>query len=358
MRKFFRKLHTWLAIPVGIIISITCLTGAILVFQEEILELANPGHYFVKEIKGSPIPIEELIAIVDKQLDNNSVAGVKIPSDPERTYTMTLKEGFRISAFVNPYTGEITGIYNFREHPFFTIMSIHRWLLDGSRTWGKYTVGISTLLFAIILISGIIIWFPREFKKNRFKVQFKKGRKRLWYDCHNVLGFYACLVLLICALTGLMWSFDWYNNTVLKIFGAQVPTEQGHGKGGKNTEDKTLNTSCWQNLYEQLKSKVPDHEYIRIQNGAAEVHLKSAPTSRANDIYKFNTETGQIIKNIPYKQQETTSKTWGWIYALHVGNYWGIWSKIFTFTFALVGASLPITGYYIWFSKKKKKKKR
>ncbi len=39
MRKFFAKVHLWLSIPFGIIIAIVCLTGAILVFETEILEL-------------------------------------------------------------------------------------------------------------------------------------------------------------------------------------------------------------------------------------------------------------------------------------------------------------------------------
>ena len=36
MRKLFAKIHLWLSIPLGILISIICLTGAILVFEQEI----------------------------------------------------------------------------------------------------------------------------------------------------------------------------------------------------------------------------------------------------------------------------------------------------------------------------------
>lgn len=52
MKKFFAKIHLWLSIPFGIIIAIVCLTGAILVFETEILELCYPSRYFVKEVKG------------------------------------------------------------------------------------------------------------------------------------------------------------------------------------------------------------------------------------------------------------------------------------------------------------------
>lgn len=359
MRIFLKKLHKWLSLPVGIIITIVCLTGAILVFQDEILELANPTHYYIDEIKESPIPLAELIPIVNAQLDSNTVASVKITSDPKRTYTMSLTKGFRESAFVNQYTGEVTGYYKFRESTFFTIMTLHRWLMDGSRTWGKYTVGISTLLFTIILISGFFVWMPRRFNKSRFKIQFRKGKKRLFYDLHNVLGAYACLVLLICALTGMMWSFDWYRNSVFRLFGAEIKQEQGHGGGqrGEKKEKQETNILNWQKIFDNLAASNKDYEYIQIQDGSASVHLKSSITSRASDKYGFNKESGEITKTTLFKDQETTTKVWAWVYSLHVGNYWGIWSKIFTCFFSLVGASLPITGYYIFFIKRRKTKK-
>ena len=359
MRTFLRRLHKWLSLPAGILITIMCLTGAILVFQDEIQELSNPTHYFVKEVKDAPIPLDQLIPMVNAQLDSNTVADVKISADLKRTYTMTLKEGFRVSAFVDQYTGKVTGMYKFRESPFFTIMSLHRWLLDGSRTWGKYTMGISTLLFVFILITGFIVWMPRRFKRSRFKIQFRKGKKRLLYDLHSVLGAYASLILLICALTGLVWSFDWYRNGLFIIFGAEVAKEQPRGNSKKeNPEKSELNIANWQKAFDTLKMLNPDYEYIRMQDASAVVHQKSSITSRATDKSKFDPETGEITKTILFKDQEKTTRIWAWVYSLHVGNYWGIWSKIFTCLFALIGASLPLTGYYIFFVKNRNKKRK
>lgn len=111
-RKFFKKVHLWLSLPVGLIITIICITGAILSFETEILEVYYPERYFVKEVKESKIPVDQLIPIVNTQLKDNTVASIKINSNPERTYIASLANGFRISAFVDPYTGELKGIYN------------------------------------------------------------------------------------------------------------------------------------------------------------------------------------------------------------------------------------------------------
>lgn len=358
MRHFFKKVHKWLAIPAGIIISFTCLTGAILVFQDEILEFANPSHYFVQEVKAQPISLDKLIPIVNQQLEKNSVESVRISSDPKRTYTMTLSEGFRVSAFVDQYTGKVTGYYKVRESPFFTIMSLHRWLMDGSRTVGKYTVGIATLLFAVILISGAVIWFPKNRKalKSAFSMKLGAGPKRLYFDLHRVLGIYACLLLLICALTGLMWSFEWYQKSVFSVFGAEMPKGEGHGGRGEGKRQKPqVNFNTWQPVAEYLQKQNPENEYIRLSDGKASVHQKYMITSRATDDYVFDKKTAEITETILYEAQPKTTRIWGWVYSLHVGNYWGIWSKILTFVAALIGASLPITGYYLTLKKRKKK---
>ena len=153
MRRFFINVHFWLSIPAGIIISIVCLTGAILSFSDEILEIIYPERYFVEVPEGmKPLPLKELVDKANEQLAENSVASIRFEPDPARTYTLGLKEGFRVSAFINPYTGELTGIYHYQQSFFYKMMALHRWLMDGSRTVGKATVGISTAVFIFILI--------------------------------------------------------------------------------------------------------------------------------------------------------------------------------------------------------------
>src|SRR5690554_6696117 len=120
MRRFFINIHFWLSIPAGIIISVVCLTGAILSFSDEILELVYPERYFVDVSEGlKPLAIKDLIEKANYQLADNSVASIRIEPDPERTYTLGLKEGVRVSAFINPYTGELTGIYHYQQSFFY-----------------------------------------------------------------------------------------------------------------------------------------------------------------------------------------------------------------------------------------------
>ena len=79
---------------------------------------------------------------------------------------------------------------------------------------------------------------------------------------------------------------------------------------------------------------------------------------RASDRYSFNTDNGEFTETNLYQHQDKSGKIRGWIYSVHVGNWGGMLTRILTFIAALIGASLPLTGYYLWVKKLMNKRKR
>ena len=137
MRKFFKNIHLWLSVPVGVIITIICLTGSILIFETEIMEALYPDRYFIKEVSEKPIPIDKLITNVSKEIpDSVSITGVTIPSDPKRAYIFSLSKPRRASVYVDQYSGNIK-FYNQRSQFFMTVFRLHRWLLDSAKSDGS-----------------------------------------------------------------------------------------------------------------------------------------------------------------------------------------------------------------------------
>lgn len=399
MRKIFRNIHLWLSVPFGILITLICFSGAALVFEKEVMELCHRELYFVKKVEAAPLPMEQLMTKVAATLpDSVSVTGVNISSDSERAYQVTLSKPRRASMYVDQYTGEIMGKYE--RAPFFNFMfRMHRWLLDsmkqdGGIFWGKMIVGTSTLMFVFVLISGIVVWWPRTRKalKNSLKIVANKGWRRFWYDLHVAGGMYALVFLLAMALTGLTWSFQWYRTGFYKTFGVEVQPSMGHGnaaanataKGGKREESpegrsgrpgnrgekpegrgehsesregrKRSPYTNWQQIYEQLAEANPDYKLISISDGSASVALPRFGNQRGTDRYKFNPRNGEITETTLYKDLDNSGKIRGWIYSVHVGSWGGMLTRILTFIAALVGASLPLTGYYLWIRRLMKRK--
>lgn len=379
MRKLFAKIHLWLSIPFGIIIAIVCLTGAILVFETEILEICYPSRYFVKEVKGEPLPPAALLNAARQQLpDSVKINGLRVMQDPKRTYQVVLP-GKKAAAFIDPYTAEITGIDNGQGF-FMQMMRLHRWLLDSykrddSFALGKAVVGYSTLVLAFILISGLVIWYPRNKKalKNRLKIKTKAGWYRFFYDLHVSGGFYATLLLLVLTLTGLTWSFGWYRDAFYTVFGVETAQTQGHtqapassdlkGKSGergtreRGSKEKVTNYVQWATVLADLQNRYPRYNSITIQDGSATVSAAQYGNTRGSDRYTFDPANGEITDVQLYKDLPNSGKIRGWIYSVHVGSWGGLTTRILSCLVSFLGAVFAITGYYFWIKKKIRKKK-
>lgn len=68
------------------------------------------------------------------------------------------------------------------------------------------------------------------------------------------------------------------------------------------------------------------------------------------------------IEALPYSGKRLSDLAFAdWLrksnYALHVGAIGGLFTKIIAFITSLICASLPITGFYVWWGKRKKTKK-
>ena len=393
MKKIFRKIHLWLSVPFGLIITLVCFSGAMLVFENEVNEWFRRDLYYVETVKESPLPMDKLLEKVATTLpDSVPVTGVSISSDPGRAYQVSLSKPRRASLYVDQYTGEVKGKSE-RSGFFMFMFRMHRWLLDSMNPgnegifWGKMIVGVSTLLLVFVLISGIVIWWPRTRKalKNSLKITATKGWRRFWYDLHVAGGMYALIFLLAMALTGLTWSFPWYRTAFYKVFGVEVQQRaaQGHEqksdaqkrntklaahrekkregnevrKGERSRRPENNHSDMysvtspfvyWQEIYDKLRRQNPEYKQISISSGTASVSFNRFGNQRASDRYSFNTDNGEFTETSLYQHQDKSGKIRGWIYSVHVGNWGGMFTRILTFIAALLGSALPLTGYYLW----------
>ena len=362
IKKVFRKIHLWLSVPTGIIITLICFSGAMLVFEKEITEACRPELYFVKEAKGEPIPMQELMEKVGETLpDSVSITGVTVYPNRMRTYQVSLSKPRRASIYVNQYTGEVTG--RSERLPFFdTMFRLHRWLLgassnDNGIAWGKLLTGICTLVLVFILITGILMWLTNRNKPLRasLAIHVTKGWGRFWHDLHVAGGIYATIFLLALALTGLTWSFSWYRTGFYACFGIESSAEGGashgggrHGGGGFGFHHRSPYRH-WDEVLEEVAKKNPGYRQITLKPEVAEVVPEGRLSLRATDKYSYNRRSGEITDVKLYSSESKDTKVRSGVYMVHTGSWGGIFTRILTFLAAIIGATLPLTGYWLWF---------
>lgn len=367
-----------MSVPFGIVITLVCFSGAMLVFEKELTRLFGEDIYKVEKTDGRPLSVDSVAAVVARTLPEGvRVTGVTVGGDPAEAYKVNLSKPKRAAVYVDQYTGEVKGR---QERPaFFSAMfRLHRWLLDTGRpegrpAWGKIIVGVSTIMFVVALVSGVAVWWPktRRALRNGLKISVRKGSFRLWRSLHVAGGMYALLLLLAMALTGLTWSFPWYRSAFYAVFGVEMTAKGGaHGADdGKNDGGKERNgrsgrrraaaaePAVWQKVYDRLRADNPHSASITVGNGTASVTFSKFGNSRAADRYTFDRHTGHITSAVKYADSAPSGKLRGWIYSVHTGTFGGLLTRVLWFIASLFGASLPLTGYWLWLRRLRKKRR-
>lgn len=362
IKEIIRQIHLWLGLASGLVVFILGLTGAIYTFEKELKEVFYRDRLYVDvPANGQRLPLSTLLPIAEKALGKErKISRGELSQKPGRTYMFRAMKLDRKAfgywnyytyyqkVYLNPYTGKVVFKENAKKEFFTVVLALHMNLLLGN-TVGHFVVRWSVVCFALLLLSGLVLWWPKRWKpkqlKKSFKVKWNAKFRRLNYDLHNVLGFYALLVLMVIALTGLAWSFELTSDTKSPVLSDTTRT------------DLVMPADL---ILKQTLTAAPATAYFlynfpSTKSGTVGVTAYQSTGSLYDKLqYRYDRYTGKLLKATkPFGELSGTEQLKALNYDLHTGAVLGIWGKIMVFISSLIAASLPITGFLIWWKKKK-----
>ncbi len=367
IKKYFLKinawLHLWLGVISGVIVIIVSVTGCVLVFEQEIRQLTSPWLH--AEIKGEQLPPSVLYKAVENVLPNKEIYSIWYHGEGKTAHFSLNSDSL---VYINPYTAEIVAMVDHED--FFHFIEEGHFYLWFPKEIGEQIVGWGTFIFFFLLLSGIIMWWPKRWNRiernNSFKIKWKARFKRLNYDLHNVLGFYSLTIALIIAITGLVMSFSWFNKGVYWLSGG-IKKEQIISKSDTSQNQQLVSLlqvdKAWKKGIEEIGDYNKDHIIVSFPKKAS--NAIELCTDMHNGSWRYVNLNQHTLKELPSSQLKMKDEQFAnWLmrnnFSLHIGGIFGLTTKIFYFIVSLICASLPITGFYIWWGKggKNKFKKR
>jgi uncharacterized iron-regulated membrane protein len=369
LKYWIGQLHLWLGLTSGLVVLIVSVTGCLFVFQQEILEAKHKEWFFVEPSPAAPLPLgklkEKAQAVLGPDRPINSITAYPQRdrnwefmayrgNDTALTYFGAV-EYYR-SVFLNPYTGAVTGLRDYKYDFFFIVKDLH-WSLLLNTPYGQPIVGWSTMIFVILLITGIVLWWPKKWTKTwrdqSFKIKWKASFKRVNYDLHNVPGFYSLLPALIVAYTGLVFAFSW-----LSPAPAPQTVKRSDSAGPISASDPL------ERALQTAKYQLPEASRFSLSPAAGKegvIYLyayKNTDTYFGYDVLQFDQYSGFLLHHGRDKEKRAVQRLFEKNYDIHVGAIGGLTGKIIAFIASLVCASLPVTGFLVWWGKRNKKSRQ
>lgn len=373
-KKTLRNLHLWLGMFSGIIVFAIAITGAIYVFSYEIKSMLYKEHEIIEIPENqNRVSLTKLVETASSQFENKySFQNIVIPNFPDHSITVNFMETdegafgysnyvkFHKTVYLNPYTGKVIHVENSKWEFFNIILAIHMNLFMGYNSVSHFLIVTSIWVFVIMLLTGLVLWWPKKKqRKTNFWFRWKKTSKwkRKNYDLHRILGFYSFAIALVMALTGLMWASKSFNASVKWI-----------ANGGKTvireeipkTKEIDIVKYPLENILDTTLTNIPESKYILIRKHPKPSipYIVRAYTSEHlnyNRIEMFyDKKTAELLSKKTFDEKNNGEKIQALNYDIHVGSIGGLPTKILALLVSLIIASLPVSGFLIWYGRNKK----
>jgi uncharacterized iron-regulated membrane protein len=366
LKKVIGKIHLWLGLSSGLIVFIIAITGCIYAFQAEIQDATQP-YRFVEAQNKPVLPPSQLKAIAEKELPGKKIHAVLYakPGKAAQVIFYNFEPEYYYLVYMNPYTGEVLQVRD-ENAGFFRFILLGHFYLWLPYEIGQPVVASATLVFLVMLISGIILWWPKNkaAAKQRFSIKWSARWRRKNYDLHNVLGFYATWIAIILVVTGLVWGFQWFATGLYTIAGGEKSLM--YVDPASDTTHRVLASApVIDQVWDKIKIEHPVAEVVEVHipetsASSIAVTINSDENTYWKTDYRYFDQYSLKELSVDhvygrFGKSSVADKLIRMNYDIHVGAIFGIAGKILMFCISLICASLPVTGCYIWWGRRKKK---
>ncbi|WP_431217248.1 PepSY-associated TM helix domain-containing protein [Puia sp. P3] len=361
-KKLIRTLHLWLGLTSGLVVFTIAVCAAILVFEDEGRDYFQHDFYHVATVGARRLPVKQLVDTFKVHFPKDKITNIRWKEKADAAVLFISRKNITVS--IDPYTSGIIGVQRQTRDFYSVVLDLHTHLLMGD--FGNAIIKANVLIFFIMCVSGLILWWPKQkrFFKQAVRINFRtKNWKRLNWDLHSVLGFYALIVLFIVSLTGMFMVYDSVKQLAGFVTHSPVPPKEVQLKsvrgeaGVKYSIDKAYATmaSMYPGATETFITPAGD------STGSIRVLMRYPyAIARRQNSMVFDQYSGKVLKTELYTQYTGYDYVAKSNYNLHTGKIaaLGIGSKIIWFLAALIAASMPVTGFMIWLGRKSGRKSR
>ncbi|MCU7551801.1 PepSY domain-containing protein [Chitinophagaceae bacterium LB-8] len=338
--------HHWCGLIVGFFLLVMSTSGAILVFSEEIEEVADHAWAKVDNPAGTFAYDASFKAVREKYPEWE--IRIYPQHGPNRAIIYDLrKKEQRKKIFAHPLNGQILHISD-NAHKAFErqVLLLHYTWFAG--TPGKVFVFLIGVLFLVSLVTGLYVYRKAIIKTFSFKVRINRRTARSFHSSlHRVVGVWSLAFNLLIVATGLALSGK-IALTALK----------GTKASAAEQENTVVSIDKNKNFIDKNFSQFEIH-LIRSRPGSSSVQFSGRYLDdpfyygNYNSNFTLNGATQEVEKKQVLRQLPLGERLLAFSSPLHFGAYGGIWTKVLYCLLGLTPGLLSITGFVLWRRKAK-----
>ncbi|MEQ1945983.1 MAG: PepSY-associated TM helix domain-containing protein [Bryobacteraceae bacterium] len=357
-REWIFQIHLWAGLIVALYVLLMSVTGAALVYREELERVTDPALYKAEATGplASPQLIENRLLSHYPDLRMSFIA---YPEKGRETIQIFLApqpgvEGRSTQLFVHPVTAEVLGEVSPQATWLSWLQDLHFNLLTG-RT-GRIANGIGGFALTLLTLSGIVVWWPGARHWLRaMSIDWRRGWKRVNYDLHSATGFWTLAVVAMWAITGIYFTWATEFRQVLSLVLPMHNVTQPESAAQFVAQPRAGHLD---QMLQHVAQANPSGIVMSIAyplNPKATYRITLAPQGTwhpRGDVFYFDQYTGRQIALMRRSDPQPIGDTvMEWIGTIHFGDFGGWPVKAVWVLLGIAPGLLTVTGTLMWWNR-------
>ena len=352
LRIAVRRVHLWLGLSLGLLFALLGLTGSALVFYTGIDERLHPA--IEAEWGGrapglaSPAWDRALATGAARWHDAGGKWTFEVTGEggaiPARYYPMPGHHADREMVWFSPDGSRVLRAEPWGGYLMSWLYQLHMQLLAGEV--GHQVVGWSGVAMLLLLVSGIVAWWPRGSWAKA--VAFKRGAVpiRRLRDLHKLAGIWSMALLAVLVATGVLLALPEVVQAILAPTAMPVPVAAA-GEAPRVPIVRALAAA---------RRALPDGRVVFFDvptDLAAPIRVRlqvpGDPHARFAGSFVFvDQRSARVLAMHDLRRGNAGTAVNAWVRTLHDGTVGGMSSRILAVATGLVPTILFVTGFLHW----------
>ncbi len=356
-------LHRWLGLGAGLILLCIGFSGALLLLDDELKSTVESTHHVINAPAtpdAEPTPLNPSLAELERRHPGLAVSVVYWPEEHDRAVEVVLRNADRSQmrlATLNPWTGEILSSVPRIDTVHYWALQLHSRLFLGKTGMILTTFGAVSL--TLLALTGL--WLNRHVFRTlaRAPMRLGRGARLAWSDLHKWSGSASLVFIFILGVTGLIY--------MILLLPGEFRSHAGHQHGApRDTRIDWAQLPEISVLRAKAKSALPGHEFHQLvipggRSPAFSANLldRDAWWWNKRATASFDARSGQLLKALTGPERTTKDRALSALSAFHFGTQGAPWVKwLYLFLGAIAPGLLSVTGFAIWFIRRRKRTAR
>lgn len=352
LKRLWRNIHLWLGIALFVLLVPVALSGAILVYHDDIGEyLSTP-----KGATAPATPTDLTAAITNARKaagDGFMPMFIGFPEDDRVPLTIALRgpaakgeRPVRLTATIDRHDARVLSVVNFR-NTFFGFMHVFHENLT-IPDYGRSIVGWTGVAMLTLSLTGLYLWWPRRGQWSRAFAWRRSPATSS--NLHYMTGFWICFPLALISLTGIYLAWPQQGRSLLSSVAPMTEQQRGGPRAPIMANTARSPAEIFAAASARPNSAVEAIFYPNPQTGAWRVRLRETGKTEPVTIL-INDRSGDVSVVQPLSGDRTAS----WIRWLHEGSHSGGLWRFIVFLSGIMPAVLGVTGILIWLRQRRQR---